>query len=74
MLHAACRMALDAGASSLAIEVLPTAKNVPCQRFFADAGLEEVGERAYRIDLAAPVPAPGSLTLELPVTAGPERT
>ena len=74
MVHLACRMALDAGASDLAIECLPTAKNVPCQRFFAEAGLEVVGERMYRIDLASPHPAPESLTLALPATSDQDRT
>jgi FkbH-like protein len=67
MVHLACEMALRGGASRLTAEYLPTAKNVPCRRFFDGGPFVHEGDR-YLVDLTEPVPAPLDVIVTVPST------
>ena len=72
MVHLSCLMAMELSASRLEAELLPTAKNAPCGRFFEIGPLPVIGEGIYGIDLDSPTPAPDAVTIELAVgTASP---
>ena len=59
MLWTAATRARAAGASSLVAELITTKKNMPCRRYFDDAGLARQGNDTYVASLAeAPAPPP----------------
>ena len=67
MLHLAAQFALDAGATRLVADVLPTSKNAPCREFFEASPLERTGEVSFAADLSrlGRVPPPEGLRIDV---------
>jgi FkbH-like protein len=65
MIHLAATMAADLGAAKLEAELLPTAKNLPCRRFFESGVMRRVGDESFALHLADAPPAPEGITVEL---------
>ncbi|HEY1279356.1 MAG TPA: HAD-IIIC family phosphatase [Acidimicrobiales bacterium] len=65
MVHIAALLATDLGARRLVAELLPTAKNDPCRRFFDSSGFTRTGEYGYEWELDAIFPAPADITIDI---------
>jgi predicted enzyme involved in methoxymalonyl-ACP biosynthesis len=65
MLHLAATMAADLGAAQLHAELLPTAKNMPCRRFFESGRMRQVGGERFALDLVDAPSAPDGITVDL---------
>ncbi len=68
MIHVAATMAAELGATTLIAELVPTAKNMPCRRFFESGVMAKVGDERFELELDVAPPAPDGITIELPST------
>ncbi len=64
LLSVATQVAADLGAERVVAHVEPTEKNAPCRRFFADVGLEAVGELTYSWAVADRLAPPADIHVE----------
>lgn len=59
----AAQQAKRMGAAALSATVIPTAKNVPCRRFFDGSAFETVGQDVHRIALDEPHDPPADIAI-----------
>jgi FkbH-like protein len=65
MAHIATVMSSAQGARTLVAELVPTAKNDPCRRFFDESGFAPAAEHVYEWDLDVDFEAPPGIGLDI---------
>lgn len=66
LLYVAISHALQRGARKFIAELLPTAKNKPCEEFFVQKSKLQVNEAVYTWDMKKEYPLPASIQIALP--------